>query len=77
MIPQTPDERKGPQEIFPCLLRGLPFEAGQEEIGALFEGYNMVEGSVKVKLTEAGRNSGLAAVLFKNSEALQIAFEEK
>lgn len=74
-IPQTSDSRKAPDQIYPCLLRGLPFEAGVAEIASLFKDHKLVDNSIKIKLTENGRNAGLAAVLFQSSDALQTAFD--
>jgi len=49
----------------------------EEQIAEFFEGYNMVEGSLKFHMNEEGRKSGMAAVLFNSEEDAEKACKEK
>lgn len=49
----------------------------EEQIAEFFEGYNMVEGSLKFHVNEEGRKSGMAAVLFNSEEDAEKACKEK
>lgn len=58
-------------------LKGLPFSVTREDVLKFFEGYGMLENSVKVGKMADGRLTGEAAVLFDAPTSCQTAHTEK
>jgi RNA recognition motif-containing protein len=67
----------GPKEQAALRLSGLPFKASDEDIAEFFADYNMVAGSVKYQMSEEGRKTGHAAVLFEDAADAERAFKDK
>ena len=55
-------------------LRGIPFQAIEEDIVTFFEGYKIVPGSVKLEARD-DMPTGYGAVLFESEEEAQRALE--
>ena len=55
-------------------LRGIPFQAIEEDIVTFFEGYKLVPDSVKIERVDE-RPTGYCAVLFESEEEAQRALE--
>lgn len=58
-------------------LCNWPWRVTEEQIAEFFEGYNMIEGSLKFHMNEEGRKSGMAAVLFQSEADAERAYKEK
>jgi len=58
-------------------MRGLPWSAEEAEVYEFFEGFKIVEDSVKLGVYEDGRKSGNACVLFETPEECARAKSEK
>jgi len=58
-------------------MRGIPWSCEEGEIYEFFEGYKLVEDSVKIHVYEGGRKSGMAMVLFETVEECLKAQAQK
>ena len=57
-------------------MKGLPFSVQREDILNFFQGYNMVEDSVKIGVMSDGRLTGEACVLFQSGNDCQLAHQK-
>jgi RNA recognition motif. (a.k.a. RRM, RBD, or RNP domain) len=58
-------------------LRGLPYSVTEQDVKSFFQGYNIVEGSIKIGLNGDGSKTGEGAVLFENEADAQRALKER
>lgn len=56
------------QSYIAMKMKGLPFSVTKQDILTFFEGYNLVESSVKIGKMSDGKLTGEAAVTFKASD---------
>ena len=56
---------------------GLPFTVVNDDIEEFFNGYNLVEDSIKIGKYQNGKNTGEAVVSFATPEDAQSAFNDK
>ena len=54
-------------------LKGLPFSVTKQDIVTFFEGYNLIEDSVKIGKMSDGKLTGEAAVMFDSSDDCSAA----
>ena len=57
-------------------MKGLPFSVQREDILNFFQGYNMIEDSVKIGVMSDGRLTGEACVLFQSGNDCQLAHQK-
>ena len=60
-------------------MRGFPWQVSDEDVVAFFDGYKLVEGSIKIERDEEneGRITGWGAALFETEEEAARAIEER
>ena len=58
-------------------LRGLPWQVTEDDVINFFDGYKLVEGSVKIERGEDDRITGFGAALFETEEEAQRAMDER
>ena len=57
-------------------MRGLPYSVKTEDIVNFFQGFGLVDGSVKIGVMANGKLTGEACVLFETVEDCQQAHQD-
>jgi len=60
-------------------MRGFPWQVTDEDVVQFFDGYKLVEGSIKIERDEEndGKITGWGAALFESEEEAARAIEER
>ena len=58
-------------------MKGLPFSVTKQDIVTFFDGYNLIESSVKIGKMADGKLTGEAAVLFDSSDDCGAAHSKR
>jgi len=67
----------GPDSYVGMRMRGLPFQATEDDINVFFADYKLASDSIKFGMSADGRKSGEGACLFENETDCKAAFNEK
>ena len=67
----------GPDDNVALKFRGLPWQVTDEDVITFFDGYKLVEGSIKIERGDDDRITGFGAALFETEEEAQRAMDER
>ena len=67
----------GPDDNVALKLRGFPWQVTDDDVINFFDGYKLVEGSIKIERGDDDRITGFGAALFETEEEAQRAMDER